>query len=222
MDPQLFQLICFYAFGAVTVGAALGVISLRNTVHAVLSLVLTFFSTACIWLLAEAEFLAIALIVVYVGAVMVLFLFVVMMLDIEQEKVREGFIRYLPVGIIVALIMLGEMVALIGVRAMHAQTMGENPATAMGVSNTEWLGNALYTQFLLPFEIAALILTVGVVAAVALTLRHRGGARHQSASQQVSVNPRDRVRLVKMATEYPASVQPAPAQPSAGDQETKP
>jgi len=204
IDPQMFQLVCFYAFAAVTVGAALGVITLRNTVHAVLSLVLTFFSTACIWLLAEAEFLAIALIVVYVGAVMVLFLFVVMMLDIKQEHVREGFIKYLPVGIIVALVMLGEMLALIGVRSMHMATMGPNPATVAGVSNTEWLGHALYTQFLLPFEIAALILTVGVVAAVALTLRHRPGTRHQTAAQQVRVKASDRVRIVKMAAERPA------------------
>jgi NADH-quinone oxidoreductase subunit J len=210
IDSSVFQLVCFYAFAAVTVAAALGVIALRNTVHAVLSLVLTFFSTACIWLLAEAEFLAIALIVVYVGAVMVLFLFVVMMLDINQERVREGFIKYLPVGIIVALIMLGEMLALIGVRAMHEQVMGANPATVAGMSNTEWLGHALYTQFLLPFEIAALILTVGVVAAVVLTLRQRTGVRHQSASQQVLVNPRDRIRVVKMAAVAPAAPQSEP------------
>ena len=209
IDSSVFQLVCFYAFAAVTVIAALGVITLRNSVHAVLSLVLTFFSTACIWLLAEAEFLAIALIVVYVGAVMVLFLFVVMMLDIKQEQVREGFIKYLPVGIIVALIMLGEMLGLIGVRAMHEQVMGANPAAQAGMSNTAWLGNALYTQFLLPFEIAALILTVGVVAAVVLTLRQRTGVRHQQASQQVSVNARDRIRVVKMAAEVPVAPQPA-------------
>lgn len=212
IDSNMFQLVCFYAFAAVTVVAALGVITLRNSVHAVLSLVLTFFSTACIWLLAEAEFLAIALIVVYVGAVMVLFLFVVMMLDIKQEQVREGFIKYLPVGIIVALVMLGEMLGLIGVRAMHETVMGANPAALNGVpvSNTEWLGHALYTQFLLPFEIAALILTVGVVAAVVLTLRQRTGVRHQQASQQVRVNARDRIRVVKMAAEVPVAPQPAP------------
>ncbi|HEX5305035.1 MAG TPA: NADH-quinone oxidoreductase subunit J [Dyella sp.] len=199
INPQLFQLVCFYAFAAVTVAAALAVITLRNSVHAVLALVLTFFSAACIWLLAEAEFLAIALIVVYVGAVMVLFLFVVMMLDIDQEKMREGFVKFLPVGLLVALVMLGEMLALIGVRAMHATVLGENPATAAGLSNTAWLGHALYTDYLLPFEIAALILTVGVVAAVALTLRHRAGARYQTASQQVAVQASDRVRLIKMA-----------------------
>ena len=201
MNPQLFQLICFYSFGFVTVAAALSVITLKNTVHAVLALVLTFFSSACLWMLIDAEFLALALIVVYVGAVMVLFLFVVMMLDIDQEKMREGFVKFLPVGLIVALVMLGEMLALIGVRAMHATVLGENPATAAGLSNTAWLGHALYTDYLLPFEIAALILTVGVVAAVALTLRHRGGARYQSASQQVAVKASDRVRIVKMAAD---------------------
>jgi len=203
IDTNLFQLICFYGFAAVTVAAALAVITLRNSVHAVLSLVLTFFSCACIWLLAEAEFLAIALIVVYVGAVMVLFLFVVMMLDIKMEQVREGFIRYLPVGVIVALVMLVEMLALIGVRAMHGQVKGADPAAAAGLSNTAWLGEALYTQYLLPFEVAALILTVGVVAAVALTLRHRGDKRHESASEQVRVRARDRVRVVKMAPSRP-------------------
>ncbi len=211
INPQLFQLICFYAFAAVTVASALAVITLRNSVHAVLALVLTFFSSACIWLLAEAEFLAIALIVVYVGAVMVLFLFVVMMLDIDQEKIREGFVKFLPVGLIVALVMLGEMLALIGVRAMHAKVLGENPATAAGLSNTAWLGHALYTDYLLPFEIAALILTVGVVAAVALTLRHRGGVRYQTASQQVAVKASDRVRVVKMDADTNYGRMPAPA-----------
>lgn len=206
IDPNLFQLVCFYAFGAVAVLSALAVISVRNSVHAVLSLVLTFFSVACIWMLAEAEFLAIALIVVYVGAVMVLFLFVVMMLDIDVEHLREGFVRFLPVGLVVAVVMLLEMLGLIGVRMMHAQTLGANPA---GDSNTAWLGRALYTQYLLPFEIAALILTVGVVAAVALTLRERTGVKRQQASKQVLVNPRDRVRVLKMAAERPADAAPA-------------
>jgi NADH-quinone oxidoreductase subunit J len=214
IDPSVFQLVCFYAFAAVAVVAALSVVTMRNSVHAVLSLVLTFFSVACIWMLAEAEFLAIALIVVYVGAVMVLFLFVVMMLDIDQEALREGFVKYLPVGLIVAVAMLVEMLGLIGVRVMHAQTMGDNPAAAAGMSNTAWLGQALYTQYLLPFEVAALILTVGVVAAVALTLRQRKGVRHQQASEQVLVNPRDRVRVVKMAAERPVDSQPAPVQES--------
>ena len=203
MNPQTLQLICFYAFSLVTVAAALSVITLKNTVHAVLALVLTFFSAACLWLLLEAEFLALALLVVYVGAVMVLFLFVVMMLDIDQEKMREGFVKFLPVGVIVAVVMLVEMLGLVGVRAMNAHILGENPAVAAGMSNTAWLGHALYTTFLLPFEIAALILTVGVVAAVALTLRERRDARYESPSQQVKVDPRKRVRIVKMAAVHP-------------------
>jgi NADH-quinone oxidoreductase subunit J len=135
--------------------------------------------------------------------VMVLFLFVVMMLDIDQEKMREGFVKFLPVGLIVAAVMLVEMLGLIGVRAMQTHVMGADPAIAAGMSNTAWLGHALYTTFLLPFEIAALILTVGIVAAVALTLRERRAARYESASQQVKVNPRDRVRIVKMAAVRP-------------------
>ena len=210
MNPQTLQLVCFYVFSLVTVASALSVITLKNTVHAVLALVLTFFSAACLWMLIEAEFLALALIVVYVGAVMVLFLFVVMMLDIDQEKVREGFVKFLPVGLVVAVVMLVEMLGLIGVRAMHAQVLGANPALAEGMSNTAWLGQALYTRFLLPFEIAALILTVGVVAAVALTLRERSGARHAPPGQQVKVDPRDRVRLVKMDAVRPE--QPAVAE----------
>ena len=147
MNPQLFQLICFYAFSAVTVAAALSVITLKNTVHAVLALVLTFFTTACLWMLLDAEFLALALVLVYVGAVMVLFLFVVMMLDLDQEQLREGFVRYLPVGLIVALVMLVEMIGMIGVRAMHLRLQGGDPAAAAGMSNTAWLGQALFTRY---------------------------------------------------------------------------
>ncbi|MDE3141638.1 MAG: NADH-quinone oxidoreductase subunit J [Pseudomonadota bacterium] len=194
------QLLAFYFFAVFAVLGALLVISLRNPVHAVLSLVMTFFSVACIWMLLDAEFLALALIVVYVGAVMVLFLFVVMMLDIKVAAAREGFIRYLPVGIGVALMMLAEMIALIGVRAMQVAPP-PNPATMHDESNVAWIGQALYTHYLLPFEVAALILTVGIVAAVALTLRQRTGVRHQSAAQQVAVVARDRVRLVSMPAE---------------------
>jgi NADH-quinone oxidoreductase subunit J len=208
MTPQLFQLICFYAFGIVAVASALMVITVRNTVHAVLSLVLTFFSVACIWMLAQAEFLALALVVVYVGAVMVLFLFVVMMLDINQDQVREGFIRYLPVGIVVAVVMLLEMLALIGVKAMHLEVMGANPADVAGMPNIEWLGTALYTRFLLPFEVAALILTVGLIAAVVLTMRHKPMAKRQHPDTQVRVKAADRVRVVKMASEPPPESQP--------------
>ncbi len=194
------QLLAFYFFAFFAVLGALLVITLRNPVHAVLSLVLTFFSVACIWMLMQAEFLALVLIVVYVGAVMVLFLFVVMMLDIKVAAAREGFIRHLPVGIGVALIMLAEMVTLIGLRAMQVAPP-PNPAAMHGESNVAWIGTALYTQYLLPFEVAAMILTVGIVAAVALTLRHRVGVRHQNASQQVAAVARDRVRLVSMPAE---------------------
>ena len=194
------QLLAFYFFAFFAVLGALLVITQRNPVHAVLSLVLTFFSVACIWMLMQAEFLALVLIVVYVGAVMVLFLFVVMMLDIKVATAREGFIRHLPVGIGVALIMLAEMVMLIGLRAMQVAPP-PNPAAMHGESNVAWIGTALYTQYLLPFEVAAMILTVGIVAAVALTLRHRGGVRHQNASQQVAAVARDRVRLVSMPAE---------------------
>jgi NADH-quinone oxidoreductase subunit J len=196
-----FQFVCFWAFALVATGSALAVISLKNSVHAVLSLVLTFFSTACIWILLQAEFLGIALVVVYVGAVMVLFLFVVMMLDLKLEPMREGFIKYLPVGIVVAGIMLAEMLGIIGVRSMNVLP-GPDPA---GVSNTEWLGHALFTRFLLPFEIAAVILTVGLVAAVVLAARERTDKKYQNPSRQVAVRASERVRLVKMRAEPDAS-----------------
>ena len=191
-----FELILFYLFATVLVLAALAVISVKNSVHAALFLVLTFFTSAALWLLLQAEFLAIALVLVYVGAVMVLFLFVVMMLDIKSEPLREGFIRYLPVGIVVAVAMLVEMIGLIGVRTMAITA----PADPGGASNTAWLGNALFSQFLLPFEIAAVILTVALVAAIMLTLRRRVGTRHQNPAEQVAVKASDRVRIVKMAS----------------------
>jgi len=169
--------------------------------------VLTFFSTACIWMLAEAEFLALALVVVYVGAVMVLFLFVVMMLDIDLEPMREGFIKYLPIGIGAAVIMLVEMLGIIGVKTFNVQA-GPNPAGASSnpaaVSNIAWLGEALFTHFLLPFEIAALILTVGLIAAVVLALRVRTFSKHQNPAAQSAVRAAGRVRMVRMASVAPA------------------
>ena len=207
MNHSIFQMVCFIAFAVVAVGAALAVVSVKNTVHAVLALVLTFFSTACLWILAEAEFLGLALVVVYVGAVMVLFLFVVMMLDIDLEPLREGFTRYLPVGIAAAVIMLVEMLGIIGVRTFNVPA-GPNPA---GVSNVEWLGTALFTHFLLPFEIAALILTVGLVAAVVLALRVRTFSKRQNAAAQSATRAAGRVRMVKMAAVAPAA--PAPEEP---------
>jgi NADH-quinone oxidoreductase subunit J len=196
------ELALFYAFAAVTVGAALGVITVRNTVHAALLLVLTFFSCACLWLLLRAEFLAIVLVLVYVGAVMVLFLFVVMMLDIRTDSLREGFARYLPVAAVVAGIMLAQMLALIGWNAtLQVPAPERDGALLAGTSNTEWLGRALFTDYILPFEIAAVILTVAIIAAIVLTLRHRPGVRRQDPARQVLVRKEDRLRVVKVAAE---------------------
>jgi NADH-quinone oxidoreductase subunit J len=192
-----FELVCFYFFGAVAAAAALSVISVKNPVVAALCLVLTFFSMACVWLLAQAEFLAVALVLVYVGAVMVLFLFVVMMLDVDFAPVREGFVRFLPVGVIVAVVMLAEMLMMIGVRTLQMPVNGD-PAALAGMSNMGWLGRTLFRDFLLPFEVAALILTVGLIAAIPLTLRKRTGIKTQNPGRQVMVRREDRIRLVKM------------------------
>lgn len=207
--------IAFFVFAAAATLSAVAVISLKNPVHAALSLVLTFFSVACVWIIAGAEFLGVALILVYVGAVMVLFLFVVMMLDIDVAPLREGYVRYLPFGLLVAVVMLVEMLTLIGVKANLAAPL---TADAAGASNTKWLAHALFTDFLLPFEIAAVILTVAVIAAVMLTLRRRPGAKHQNPSAQARVRASDRVRLIKMDAVKP--VAPAPVEPAV--QEAKP
>ena len=198
-----FTLLAFLAFAVVTVVAAGAVISVKNPVHAVLFLVLTFFTVACTWILADAEFLGVTLVLVYVGAVMVLFLFVVMMLDIDVASMREGYVRYLPVGLLVAVVMLAEMLTLIGVKSRVAP-FGEDAAAVAGVSNTTWLAHGLFTEFLLPFEVAALILTVAVIAAVTLTLRRREGAKHQSPFAQTRVKAGDRFRMVRMQAEQPA------------------
>lgn len=203
-----FQTLAFLGFAAVAAIAALAVITARNPVHAVLWLVLTFFSVACTWIVGGIEFLGIALVLVYVGAVMVLFLFVVMMLDMDKAPLRQGYVRYLPVGLLVAVAMLVEMLALIGVRSATATPLADNAAVSADVPNTTWLARALFTDFMLPFEVAAVILTVAVIAAVMLTLRRREGARHQNPSEQVRVRAADRVRLVRMAAETPT---PAPA-----------
>lgn len=194
-----FTSIAFYVFALVTVLAALGVVTVRNSVYAALLLVLTFFSTACLWLLLQAEFLGIVLVLVYVGAVMVLFLFVVMMLDINTERMREGFARYLPVGLLVAVVMGAEMITLIGAQRFGQDFAANDPAAVAGSSNIAWVGRALYNDYMLPFEVAAVILTVAIVAAIAITLRRRVGTKHQDPSRQVQVKAQDRVRLVKMA-----------------------
>jgi NADH-quinone oxidoreductase subunit J len=196
-----YELIAFWAFAAVTVLAALGVILARNPVHAVLSLVLAFFSTACLWLLLQAEFLGVVLVLVYIGAVMVLFLFVVMMLDINTAPLREGFTRYLPLAGAVVVVMAAEMVMLIGNKRFEVGLSATDPAAAVGKTNLQWIGETLFSKYILPFEIAAVILTVALIVAVMLTLRRRPGTKHQDPGRQVAVRRDDRVRLVKMPAE---------------------
>ena len=212
-----FVLIAFYAFAATAVLSAAAVIGVRNPVTAALFLVLTFFSVACTWILSGAEFLGLALVLVYVGAVMVLFLFVVMMLDIDVARLREGYVRFLPVGLAVAVVMLVEILVLIGVRARMAVPFADNAAQLAAdgdPGNTTWLARALFTEFLLPFEVAAVILTVAVVAAVMLTLRRTQGARHQDPAAQSRVRAGDRLRLVRMdATRPPAAAPDEEGQP---------
>ena len=195
----MFEAIVFYAFGAVILASALCVITARNPVHAALYLVLAFFTSSAIWLLLRAEFLAITLVLVYVGAVMVLFLFVVMMLDINLERLREGFWQYLPLGATVGLLMAAEMAAVLYGRWSGLVT----PPRALppGYSNTKELGRLIYTDYVYAFELAAVVLLVAIIAAIALTLRRRKDSRSQDPSQQVKARREDRVRLVAMPTE---------------------
>jgi NADH-quinone oxidoreductase subunit J len=197
----LFQALIFYFFSAVLVGAALGVIFSRNPVYAVLFLVLAFFQSAVLWLLAEAEFLAIVLVLVYVGAVMVLFLFVVMMLDITVEKVRGGFTRYAPLGLAITTLMVIELVQVIWLRSSVGTTIAGFQPTPAGYSNTEALGSVLYTEHAYAFELAAVVLLLAIVAAISLTMRKRPGLKTQDIGKQVSVRPGDRIRMVKMGSE---------------------
>ena len=190
----------FYAFAAILVVAAVGVITTRNPVHSALFLVLAFVQSAALWLLIEAEFLAIVLVLVYVGAVMVLFLFVVMMLDINIEKIREGFTRYLPLGIAVALIVVVEIGHVIWFRSQGLAFITTPKPTPEGYSNTRDLGSVLYTQHVYAFEIAAMMLLLAIVAAITLTMRHRRGLKVQNVSRQVAVRREDRVRIVKVET----------------------
>jgi NADH-quinone oxidoreductase subunit J len=192
----------FYAFSLVLLGAAVVVITVRNPVFAALSLVLAFFSSAAIWMLLEVEFLAIILVLVYVGAVLVLFLFVVMMLDINVEPLREGFIRYLPAGIVVALLMAAELLLVLWSRGRFDKQAFPIPAPGPeGFSNTRALGELLFTDYLLPFEVAGVVLLVAIIAAVALTHRRRTGTHRQDPAAQVRVQRAERVRLVKMDAE---------------------
>jgi len=191
----------FYFFSAILVLSAGAVITVRNPVHAVLYLVLAFFTSAAIWIMLEAEFLAITLVLVYVGAVMVLFLFVIMMLDINLAPLREGFIRNLPVGILVAAVMVVELVLIVGPKRFGLDVFSAPASHAAHYSNTKELGGVLYTIYMYPFEIAAAVLLVAIVAAIALTMRRRPGSKYQDPGVQVSTRRADRVRIVAMKAE---------------------
>ncbi len=203
-----FTEILFYVFSAILVISSIGVITARNPVHSALFLVFAFFNSAVLWLLMDAEFLAIVLVLVYVGAVMVLFLFVVMMLDINVAQMRAGFTKFAPLGIVVALIVIAEIGSVVWLKssAIDAAALGASsgvaaPAAAEGYSNTQALGELLYTQYLYPLELASVLLLVAIVAAISLTMHKRTGQKVQDINAQVAVNAKDRIRIVKMVTE---------------------
>ncbi|MCC2682753.1 NADH-quinone oxidoreductase subunit J [Nitrosospira multiformis] len=193
--------IIFYFFSAVLVASALGVITARNPVHSALLLVLAFFASAGLWLLLEAEFLAITLVLVYVGAVMVLFLFVVMMLDINLARLREGFWKWFPFGLLLGLVMSIEMAMVLTGKQFGANELPAPAARAADYSNTKELGRLIYTEYVYAFELAAVILLVAIVAAIALTLRQRGESKSMDVAKQVAVKREDRIRIVSMASE---------------------
>jgi len=195
------ETLIFYIFAAIMIASALAVITVRNPVHAVLFLVLTFFTSAAIWLMMEAEFLAITLVLVYVGAVMVLFLFVVMMLDINISVLREGFVKNAYVGIPVALIVVFELIAVVGGSRFGLEQVPAPLAHGADYSNTKELGRVLYTEYVYAFELAAVVLVVAIIAAIALTMRRRPDSKYQDPSSQVKVRRNDRLRVVKMAAE---------------------
>ena len=188
----------FFVLSLVLIASGLSVITSRNPVTAALSLVLAFFNAAGIWLLLQAEFLAIALVLVYVGAVMVLFLFVVMMLDINLDKLREGFWDYLPISGFIGILMMVEMVMVFKTKQFNLPTLSE---TLTDASNTELIGNTLYSDYVLPFELASVVLLIAIVSAIALTLRDRKDSKKTNPADQIAVKRKDRVRLVQMKSE---------------------
>ncbi len=196
-----FEKFLFYAFAAVLVFAATMVVTRRNPVHSAVYLVLAFFSSAGIWLLAEAEFLAIVLVLVYVGAVMVLFLFVVMMLDIDVATLRAGFMSYLPVGLLIVIVMVAELYLVVGPGNFGLDSFPAQMPHGPDYNNTMELGSILYTVYMYPFEIAAVILLVAIIAAIGLTMRKRVGVKSQNPSEQVKVKKADRLRLVNIPSE---------------------
>ncbi|MDR2689966.1 MAG: NADH-quinone oxidoreductase subunit J [Azoarcus sp.] len=196
-----FQTVVFYFLSTILVLAALGVVLARHPIHAVLYLVLAFFNAGGIWLLLSAEFLAISLVMVYVGAVMVLFLFVVMMLDIDFARLREGFWSYLPVGAVLGVLLAFEMILVLGGPYFGLDAMPAPEAVAASHSNTRELGKVLYTEYAYPFELAAFVLLVAMVAAVSLTLRKRRASKYIDPNTQLAAHREGRVELVKMAAE---------------------
>ena len=196
-----FQDILFYIFSAILVASALGVITVRNPVYSALLLVLAFVTCAGLWLLLEAEFLAITLVLVYVGAVMVLFLFVVMMLDINLDRLREGFWKWFPFGAVIALIMVAEISMVLMGKYFGLEEMPTPRPQDVDYSNTRELGRLIYTEYVYAFELAAVLLLVAMVTAIALTLRHREDKRSPNPSKQVKVRKEDRIRMVTMLSE---------------------
>ena len=198
---DIFPLILFYGWSGMLLAAAIGVILVRNPVHSVLLLVACFVISAAIWLLLHAEFLAVALVLVYVGAVMVLLLFVVMMLDINVERMREGLTRYAPVGVLVGLLLAAQLISVWWLRRSGFEPATPLKAPSFAENNTQALGTLLYTDHLYAFEIAGYLLLLAIIGAITLTLRRRRGMRVQKVSDQVAVRPGSRVRLVKMPVE---------------------
>ena len=196
-----FERFIFYVFSAILIYAAVRVITIRNPVYAALHLVLAFFTSAGLWMLLEAEFLAITLVLVYVGAVMVLFLFVVMMLDINLSPMSEGFTKYLPVGLPVAVLIVLEMYLVVRAKSVGLETQASELRHGEGYSNVKELGGVLYTDYVYPFEIAAVILLVAIIAAIALTMRKRPETKSQNPADQIAVKAKDRVRIVAMKSE---------------------
>ncbi|MEN8179203.1 MAG: NADH-quinone oxidoreductase subunit J [Pseudomonadota bacterium] len=196
-----FEKLIFYVLAAVLIISATMVITRRNPVHAALSLILAFVASSGIWMLAEAEFLAIVLVLVYVGAVMVLFLFVLMMLDIDVATLRAGFIKLLPLGILMAVAMAAELILVVGPENFGLDKFAAPARHAADYSNTEELGSVLYTVYMYPFEIAAVILLVAIIAAIGLTMRRRPDSKYIDPATQVAVKRKDRVRLVSMDAE---------------------
>jgi NADH-quinone oxidoreductase subunit J len=197
----MFEFAVFWFFAVILVIAAICVITARNPVHSALFLVLSFFTAAALWILLRAEFLAIALVLVYVGAVMVLFLFVIMMLDINLDRLREGFWSYLPLGASVGIVMVLEMAVVLGGPYFGLQVLPAPKDPGAGYSNTKELGRLLYTDYAYPFELAAVLLLVAIIAAIALTLRKRKDTKYQDPAAQVAVRKEDRIRLVSMPPE---------------------